>query len=297
VGINGVVGKGIPLAIGLYRVLRIGDWIIPGIEDWGLDYTGYYLDFSSRLDSFQRWPNHSQLFMHLDILFENEDLLVLNKPAGLVCHPTKAGPLSSLVSRVRLYLGGRAYLINRLDRETSGVTIAAKNAAAAGLLGKIWENRVVEKEYIAIVHGTVAFDFGVIDLPLGKDDQSQVAIKDRVRPDGAPAQTEFRVERRFFRDRSDFTRVRLKPRTGRKHQIRIHLAAMGHPVVGDKLYGGNEAYYLALVEDRLTAEDWGQLRLLNHALHASSVRFTWRGEIQTFSAPPDTVFQNWAAGQ
>jgi 23S rRNA pseudouridine1911/1915/1917 synthase len=232
----------------------------------------------------------------LDIVFEDDDLLVLNKPAGLVCHPTKAGPLSSLISRVRLHLGSTASLVNRLDRETSGVTVVAKNAASARLLGKIWENRAVEKEYIAVVHGTVAPEEGVIDLALGKDEKSQIAIKDCVRPDGAAAQTEFRVERRFRRDNADFTRVRLKPRTGRKHQIRIHLAAIGHPIVGDKLYGSNEDYYLALVQNRLTPNDWGQLRLANHALHANSVRFPWRDVVRTFSAEPEAAFQEWAGG-
>ncbi|HEY3915921.1 MAG TPA: RluA family pseudouridine synthase [Verrucomicrobiae bacterium] len=230
----------------------------------------------------------------LNIIFEDDDLLVLNKPAGLVCHPTKAGPLSSLISRLRLYAGDSAGLVNRLDRETSGVTIAAKTPATARLLGKIWENRTVEKEYIAIIHGTLAPDHDMIDLPLGKDDTSQIAIKDRVRDDGTPAQTEFRVERRFHRDGADFTLVKVMPRTGRKHQIRIHLAAIGHPIVGDKLYGGNEDHYLALVQNRLTPDDWRHLRLPNHALHANSVRFAWRDALQTFSAPPEAVFVEWA---
>ena len=107
----------------------------------------------------------------LDIIYEDTDLLVVNKPAGLVCHPTKGDEFSSLVSRVRLYLGATGHLVNRLDRETSGVTIAAKNSAAAGELGKLWQNRNVQKEYLAIVHGAVRDDFGMIDFPLGKDEK------------------------------------------------------------------------------------------------------------------------------
>src|ERR1041385_6822007 len=114
------------------------------------------------------------------ILSESADLLVLNKPAGLVCHPTKGDEFSSLISRVRLYLGTDAtpHLVNRLDRETSGVILVAKRTEAAGELGRIWETRAVEKEYSAIVHGHVAEEHGVIDAPLGKDQASKVAIKD-----------------------------------------------------------------------------------------------------------------------
>ncbi len=93
-----------------------------------------------------------------EIIFEDADLLVINKPAGLVCHPTKNGELSSLVGRARLHLGNAAqpHLVNRLDRETSGVVVVAKNSVVAGELGKILERRAIEKEYLAIVHGHVA---------------------------------------------------------------------------------------------------------------------------------------------
>ena len=148
-------------------------------------------------------PPLNKLF---SILHEDAGLLVVNKPAGLVCHPTKSDELSSLIGRLRLYLKSSTlnlqpstHLINRLDRETSGVVIVAKNSEIAGELGKIWEARAVQKEYLAIVHGRVRDDHGLIDAPLGKDEHSRVAIKDCVRPDGAPSQTEYWVERRFSR--------------------------------------------------------------------------------------------------
>jgi 23S rRNA pseudouridine1911/1915/1917 synthase len=265
------------------------------------------------------WQIPRRLEKLFDIIFEDDELLVVNKPAGLVCHPTKNGGLSSLIGRARLYLAGRTspragsvHLINRLDRETGGVVLIAKNSEAAGELGKILESRAVEKQYVAIVHGHVAAEQGIIDAPLGKDERSLVAVKDCVRPGGAPSQTGFFVERRFIRAPvgrvssragifsinrgstesrpTDFSLLRMMPRTGRKHQIRIHLAHIGHPVVGDKLYGGDEDLYLALVQNRLTDEQRARLIFENHALHARSIQFIWRGEPKEFSCEPEPWF-------
>jgi 23S rRNA pseudouridine1911/1915/1917 synthase len=230
-----------------------------------------------------------------DILHEDDELLVINKPAGLVCHPTKTDEYSSLISRVRLHLGVNAvaHLVNRLDRETSGVTLVAKCDDTARELRRLWENRTVEKEYLAIVHGHVRDDRGLIDAPLGKDESSRVAVKDCVRSDGLASQTEFSVQKRFSRAEGDFTLVSVRLLTGRKHQIRIHLAHIGHPIVGDKLYGGDEDLYLALVENRLTEEQKRRLILANQALHAESVCFQWRGQTIAFQCAPEPWFQDF----
>jgi 23S rRNA pseudouridine1911/1915/1917 synthase len=284
------------------------------------------------------------------VIHEDADLLVVHKPADLVCHPTKGDEYSSLISRARIYLnpvsreeregtstgqnppratlpGIQPRLVNRLDRETSGLVVVAKNSVAARELGRIWETRNVTKEYLAIVHGHVAEEQGIIDAPLGRDETSVVAIKDCVRPDGTPAQTEFFVEKRFVknvsrevhdgnlpekkpspssrpsRDSSEpesdarpFSLLRIVPRTGRKHQIRIHLQHLGHPIVGDKLYGGDPDLYLALVERRLTDEQRGRLILPQHALHAGRLQFHWRGRDWDFRCPPEPDFLKFVEG-
>jgi 23S rRNA pseudouridine1911/1915/1917 synthase len=232
------------------------------------------------------------------IIHEDAELLVINKPAGLVCHPTKAGPLSSLIGRVRVHLGGGAHpqLVNRLDRETSGVVLVAQTAQTARALRRLWETRQVHKTYLALVHGVPAPAHGLIDAPLGKDERSAVAIKDCVRPDGAPAQTEYWVEHTVRRPEGEFSLLRLAPRTGRKHQARLHLAHVGHPIVGDKLYGGEEGAYLAFVAGRLSAAQQERLLLPYHALHASEVQFPWRDRDHCFRAEPEAWFTEFLAG-
>jgi 23S rRNA pseudouridine1911/1915/1917 synthase len=230
-----------------------------------------------------------------EIIHEDDGLLIVNKPAGLVCHPTKGDEYSSLISRLRLHLGAGAHpqLVNRLDRETSGVVLVAKEETVARELRRIWEGRLVRKEYRAIVHGHVTQSQGGIEAPLGKDEASAIAIKDCVRPDGATARTDFTVERRFTRSEGDFSLLKIWPHTGRKHQIRIHLAHLGHPIAGDKLYGGDEDLYMALVEDRLTADQRRRLILPHHALHAREVRFDWRGSERVFSAEAELWFMEF----
>lgn len=232
------------------------------------------------------------------VLHEDPEILVLHKPAGLVCHPSKGDALSSLIGRLRLHCGDNLCpeMVHRLDRETSGVMVVAKTHDAALELRQLWSAGFVTKEYLAIVHGDPPRDEDVIDAPLGRDEASAVAVKDRVRPDGARAWTRFRVERRFQRQGNRYSLLRLRIDSGRKHQIRIHLAHAGHPIVGDKLYGGDEGLYLAFVKRSLTLPQKAGLLLVNQALHAARLWFPWKGAELCFESPPESPFLAFLSG-
>ncbi len=226
-----------------------------------------------------------------DVVHEDDDLLVVDKPAGLVCHPTKTGEMSSLIGRVRLHLGhGDGRLVNRLDRETSGLVVIAKSAAVAGELGRLFSGSAIHKTYWAVVDGHVATDDLVMAGALGNDDESPVAIKACVRDDGAAAETHARVIQRWRHAGRPLTLLDVSPRTGRKHQIRIHLAHAGHPIVGDKLYGEDEQRYLRFVVGAMTPADVQALRVTCHALHARRLAWTWRERSWAFDVPPHAEF-------
>jgi len=233
------------------------------------------------------------------ILHEDDQLLVVHKPAGLVCHPSKGDAASSLVGRVRLHLGpgSTPQMVHRLDRETSGVMAFAKTHEAALELRRLWHSGFVSKGYLAIVHGHPCADAGLVDAPIGPDAGSPVAVRDRVRPDGARALTRWRVGRRWQRPEGAFALVHAWLDTGRKHQVRIHLAHLGHPLVGDKLYGADPAAYLAFVERRLTPEQRATLMLPCHALHAHRLWFPWGGVEREFVSSPEPMFRSFLEGR
>jgi len=222
----------------------------------------------------------------------------VNKPPFLLIHPTKPNGAPTLWKQLRELLafeitsGGQVSIVNRLDRETSGLVLVAKTAAAAREFGLLMQQHSLRKEYLAIVWGWPEWEHKLVDAPLdrlGKYQHAAIWLKQMIHVAGAPAQTEFFVERQFRRSTSSgdqFSVIRVIPRTGRTHQIRVHLASVGHPVVGDKIYGPDEQLYLRFIETGWTHELEQKLLLPRHALHSAKLTIDG-GREWTSALPPD----------
>ncbi len=234
------------------------------------------------------------------VLYEDEAMLALDKPAGLPVHPSATFHKNTLTALLRERYGERApHLSHRLDKETSGVVLCGTAGADDTALKKQFEARTVAKVYLAIVRGVMREGEGVIDLPLGRRKQVDRPsdldgvehLMVEVRSDGQPARTRYEVIERA----SDRTLVRLWPETGRQHQLRVHLAAVGHPILGDKLYGpeGHDVFRELIDAGAMTEALAERLGHHRHALHAAelSVDHPRTGARITFSAPlpPDLV--------
>ncbi|KXG73585.1 RluA family pseudouridine synthase [Thermotalea metallivorans] len=170
------------------------------------------------------------------VVYEDIDLLIVNKQPGLVVHPTKGHPTGTMANALvyRMKYTGENFkirFVNRLDRDTSGLVVIAKNPYAQQELSKQMQKNQVEKIYLAVAKGTMEEDHGTIDAPIGRPDPEDIMRK--VYEGGQPSVTHYEVVRRL----KDATVVRIKLETGRTHQIRVHMAHIGHPLIGDELYG------------------------------------------------------------
>lgn len=214
----------------------------------------------------------------LDIVFEDDDLLVIDKPAGMVTHPAHGSRSGTLANALLGHTPGlpgdalRPGLIHRLDRDTSGLLVVAKREESLRALAAAMKARQIEREYLGIVCGVPRHPTGTIEGAIGRDPRNR--LKYAIVADGRPSVTEYAVSEAFPRH-AELT-FRLK--TGRTHQIRVHLAAAGHPILNDPVYGRREARF----------------ELPGQALHAWRLAFTHprTGEQLEFTAPPPPAYRN-----
>jgi len=215
------------------------------------------------------------------LLYEDEELLAFDKPAGVVCHPSKAGPWSSLAGAVRERFGlAAAHLVARLDRETSGVTVFARHQAAAGRLQGAMSSRKAAKEYLAVLAGELPGP-ATVNQPLGPDAASPVKAKSAVTPGGQAAVTHFTPLSRG----GGLTLARVSTETGRKHQIRAHAQWLGCPLAGDKIYGPDARLFLEFIETGWTPALEARLLLPRQALHCARLDLRAGGADRVFTAP------------
>lgn len=214
---DGIVLNGAPVRVTC--MLAEGDVLKIGLKTAG----SLYLD-------------HGSFDTPLQILYEDEDILAVNKPAGMVCHPSPGHYADSLANQAAAYCAEKGEdwtirIFGRLDKDTSGIVLFAKNSETAALLEKQRKAGLFSKTYTALAEGIISEDVSVIDVPVGSDDT--VRGKMKADTDGKPAFTKVTVLER----RNDSTLVSLQLTFGRTHQIRVHLAYAGHPLVGDSMYG------------------------------------------------------------
>lgn len=230
----------------------------------------------------------------LDVVYEDDDVLAVNKQADLIIHPARGNWTGTLVNALAYYFRKnwrdvrelptrgevfRPGIVHRLDRDTTGIMLVAKTEVALWRLGRQFEQRKIRKTYTAVVHGSMRLDEDVVDVPIGRHPkirEKYAVHRDTGRPYAAttkPAVTRYKVLRRFRhvgRGRASFTLVALYPKTGRTHQLRVHMSYVGHPIVGDKMYGGGPLYRSQLLGHADRAE--GPI-ITRQALHAQSIEF------------------------
>ncbi len=213
------------------------------------------------------------------VVDEGDGWIMLNKGAPLIVHPandrgdepTLLGGVEGLLS-YEIANGARLSIINRLDRETSGLVLMATNKSVARELGRSMERREIEKGYDAVVHGWPEWDEKLVDAPIirkGEVEESRIYVKQIVHEAGKRCVTSVQVVRRMEVSGARMSLLKVAPQTGRMHQIRVHVAHVGHPLVGDKIYGGNDEIYLKFIETGIDEEMMRELRIPRHALHAS----------------------------
>jgi 23S rRNA pseudouridine1911/1915/1917 synthase len=242
----------------------------------------------------------------LDVLYEDDHLIVINKRANIIVHPARGNKTGTIINALAWHFQhtssgalstigdefARPGVVHRLDRHTTGVMVAAKTDTAHWRLGKQFERRQTEKRYLAVVHGQMEPFADVIDLPMGKHPTIREKYSVRWDETGKPSVTIYRVREVY----KDFTLVELELKTGRTHQIRVHLSHLGYPIVGDDIYGGKHLRVgnvaprqsPGIAMPGLSPElSWNQPLITRYALHAAMLGFTHpiTNERMTLQAP------------
>ncbi len=247
-----------------------------------------------------------QVVVSFKVIDESADWIVVDKPAPLIVHPANRKPEPTLLGGIEKLLayemenGACPAVVNRLDRDTSGIVVVAKHTAAARELGMIFERREVLKEYLAIVSGWPELENWHCAEPIARAGDfapSNIWVRQIVHPLGKECLTRFQVEKRFERAEGKFALIRCFPETGRMHQLRVHLAHSGFPILGDKLYSGNGAEYLEWMASGWMPELKNRLRLPRHALHADKLALPWRGQMMEWKADLADDLTDFIAGK
>ena len=248
--------------------------------------TGYLTRLNDRVDLKKPQPAPDQPFAEeipLDILYEDSDLAVINKPAGMVCH-SGAGVRSGTLVNALLHRMGpletgdpqRPGIVHRLDKFTSGVMLVAKNTSTHRQLAQQFKTRLVRKTYLALVYGKPLHAFGTVDMSIGRDPKNRKRMSTRAHRKRT-AITRYAVKKSY----GPVSLLETRIETGRTHQIRVHMAHLGHPIVGDALYGGNRV-------QNLPARLAGPARELQRPfLHSHQIEFRHpgSGELMSFTSP------------
>lgn len=214
-------------------------------------------------------PDEPDVPRTFGVLHEDDRLIAVDKPAGLPVHPTARYLRNTLTALLEERYGGRRpVLTHRLDSETSGIVLCAKDLEAERIVKRMFADRKIRKRYLALVEGIPDPPKGRIEAPLGFDPSSAIKVKmGCFAPDALPALTEYRV----LETAGDRALVELRPRTGRQHQLRAHLAHIGHPIVGDKMYGPDEGIFLEYIETGMTDDLVRRAGHRRQALHAAAL--------------------------
>ncbi|MDD3520797.1 MAG: RluA family pseudouridine synthase [Actinomycetota bacterium] len=249
----------------IQKLIKSGRIKVSGLENISKSYIldGTERIILSNIDSFDEEIMYSPQKIDINIIYEDDYMLAVSKPPGMVVHPAPGNRDNTLLNAVLYYndsigfdKGARAGIVHRLDKDTSGIILIAKDLFSHNRLSLLFKDRKIKKTYIALVLGNFKEKTGLIDIPISRSKKNRKMMD--VSVSGRRSETEFKVLKTY----ESCSLIEVCPKTGRTHQIRVHFSHIGHPVIGDKTYGNKETKLIA-----------GNIGLERHFLHASRITF------------------------